>query len=90
KENRRETDTPVVKELANDFLKSKTIVRMLSATFVSGVGVFLMFVFGAFYIRNELNPNAPLSWIALPLALFGLWKIFDGLKELEKPKSSQE
>lgn len=86
KDNRRETNTPVVKELANELLKPKTMARMLSAAFLSGIAVFLMFVFGALYLRDQLNPNAPLSWIALPLALFGLWKVFYGLKELAKLK----
>ena len=90
KENRRETETPVVKELASELLKPKFIARMLNTAFLSGIQVFLTCVFGAFYFRDQLNPNAPLSWIALPLALYGLWKIFDRLNELATPKPSRE
>jgi hypothetical protein len=80
KASQREADTSLAKETVVQIAKPKNLSALVGLALASGLKTFSMICLTAFYLRDFFVVQRPLSWIILPLALFGLWSTFGRLE----------
>lgn len=82
---RRERNRENEKEVFDRLTRPKFLTSIASTMIVAGLRAFTMLIFATFYFHDLIKAEALrpwLTWLALPLALFGLWKGFDAFGKL--------
>jgi hypothetical protein len=75
----QEDDPSILKDVASEVLKPKTMGRLFAIFISHGLRTFSMIGFPAVYLKYYMVLQSPLSLLILPLSMYGIWMSFNAL-----------